>query len=310
MFRSIKSIINNLRNSRRKQLAEKNYYAKIGNSIISDEQANELIRKKIMEAAPCFITRFGSSELSTINFYRQIKLVEAGSVWNNDHKQVLCDVSGFFPFTQSNMDRFCTIYLAFIKNIDVLGVWRVGEENVADLFSEHIQLINLPAVEPYYFAAPWSIALKGKKVLVINPFSESIRKQYEKRTLLFANKEMLPAFELLTITAVQTVADNTGGFTDWFEALESMYTQIAAKDFDVAIIGAGAYGMPLANFIKINMGKVAIHMGGATQLLFGIKGKRWDSFPAIKAMYNEHWINPSEAERPPGLHKVEGGSYW
>ncbi|MBC7535650.1 MAG: hypothetical protein H7258_08160, partial [Ferruginibacter sp.] len=252
----------------------------------------------------------GSSELSTINFYRQIKLVEAGSLWNEHHKQVLCDVSGFFPFTQPNMDQFCKTYLEFIKNIDVLGVWRVGEENVADLFNEHIQLINLPAIEPYYFATPWSSALKGKKVLVISPFTESIKKQYEKRTLLFANKEMLPDFELLTITAVQTVAENTEGFTDWFEALESMYAQIAKMEFDVAIIGAGAYGMPLANFIKMKMGKIAIHMGGATQLLFGIKGKRWDSFPSIKAMYNEHWINPSEAERPAGLDKVEGGSYW
>ena len=291
-------------------MVEKNYYAKIGSRIMADEQANEFIRKKIIESAPCFIARFGSSELSIINFYRQIKLIEVGSIWIEYHKQILCDVSGFFPFTQSNMDRFCTTYLTFIKNIDVLGVWRIGEENVADLFSEHIQLINLPAIEPYYFAAPWSSALKGKKVLVISPFSESIKKQYEKRTLLFRDQEMLPAFELLTITAVQTIADNTGGFADWFEALESMYTQIGAKDFDVAIIGAGAYGMPLANFIKISMGKVAIHMGGATQLLFGIKGKRWDSFPVIKAMYNEHWINPSETERPTGLHKVEGGSYW
>ena len=64
---------------------------------------------------------------------------------------------------------------------------------------------------------------------------------------------MLPVFELLTITVVQTLVDNEWGFSDWFEALESMCKQIADKDFDVAVIGAGAYSMPLANFIIINM---------------------------------------------------------
>ena len=58
------------------------------------------------------------------------------------------------------------------------------------------------------------------------------------------------------------------------------------------------------------MGKCAIHMGGATQIFFGIKGKRWYDFPKVKALFNEYWINPSDDERPEGLEKVEGGTYW
>ena len=48
-------------------------------------------------------------------------------------------------------------------------------------------------------------------------------------------------------------------------------------DFDVAIIGCGAYGFPLAAKLK-QAGKQAIHLAGATQLLFGIKGKRWEEY--------------------------------
>ena len=33
--------------------------------------------------------------------------------------------------------------------------------------------------------------------------------------------------------------------------------------------------MPLAAFIK-SIGKKAVHLGGSTQILFGIKGERWD----------------------------------
>ena len=47
---------------------------------------------------------------------------------------------------------------------------------------------------------------------------------------------------------------------------------------------------------------------GALQLLFGIRGKRWDDHPIISKLYNDAWVRPEE-----GLahkEKVEGGSYW
>ncbi|MCD7883766.1 MAG: hypothetical protein LUI87_08725 [Lachnospiraceae bacterium] len=80
-------------------------------------------------------------------------------------------------------------------------------------------------------------------------------------------------------------------------------------DFDVAIIGAGAYGLPLAAYCK-ERGAQAIQMSGATQILFGIKGKRWDDHPFISSLYNEYWVRPNESETPPLKQKVEGGSYW
>ena len=48
--------------------------------------------------------------------------------------------------------------------------------------------------------------LRGKKVLVIHPFAETIQHQYEqKRTLLFKNPDVLPEFQLETIKAVQSL---------------------------------------------------------------------------------------------------------
>ena len=44
----------------------------------------------------------------------------------------------------------------------------------------------------------------------------------------------------------------------------------------VALLGCGAYGMPLGAFIKDGLKKPAIHVDGVLQLLFEIKGKRWD----------------------------------
>ena len=81
-------------------------------------------------------------------------------------------------------------------------------------------------------------------------------------------------------------------------------------DFDIALLGCGAYGYPLAAHIK-KMGKQAIHLGGCLQILFGLKGRRWDEEePDIVAMYNDYWHYPMASEVPKGSGDVEGGTYW
>lgn len=71
-----------------------------------------------------------------------------------------------------------------------------------------------------------------------------------------------------------------------------------ACDYEVAIIGAGAYGLPLAAHAR-DTGHVAIQMSGATQLLFGIKGRRWDTHPQISKLYNPAWVRPAPPNSPP-----------
>ncbi len=56
--------------------------------------------------------------------------------------------------------------------------------------------------------------------------------------------------ELRTVKAVQSNAGNKTRFATWFDALESMKEEISRHDFDVAVIDAGAYGLPLAAFCK------------------------------------------------------------
>ena len=53
-----------------------------------------------------------------------------------------------------------------------------------------------------------------------------------------------------------------------------MIKEIQMQEFDLCLIGCGAYGLPLAAAVK-KMGKQAIHIGGSLQLLFKIKGKCW-----------------------------------
>jgi hypothetical protein len=88
-----------------------------------------------------------------------------------------------------------------------------------------------------------------------------------------------------------------------------MKAEIDKKDFDIAIIGCGAYGFPLAAHVK-RIGKKAIHLGGPTQILFGIKGKRWIDNPNFNEIINEYFIFPNESDKVKNANKVEGACYW
>lgn len=90
---------------------------------------------------------------------------------------------------------------------------------------------------------------------MVHPFVDSIQKQYQRKTLLHKHPDTLPNFELKTIKAVQSIGGKCNeGFRDWFEALEYMKAEIDKTDYDICILGCGAYGFPLAAHVK-RMGK-------------------------------------------------------
>ena len=119
----------------------------------------------------------------------------------------------------------------------------------------------------------------------------------------------LPEYELKTLRAVQSNAGAEVPYKDWFEALKWMEDEIAKIDFDICILGCGAYGLPLAATIK-RMGKKAIHMGGILQFLFGITSKRYDENEKYKPFINEYFVHPDAKDRPQNASAVEGGCYW
>lgn len=315
-------IYNKLYPDNRTRPVTDNYF---GMQIASVPEGNELIADKIKSAHPFMLTRLGHTELTCLRNYFEIQELKDTSyltslwnrikgksnIWDAHISNAMHRYSGFFPSTPENLQRFSELYIGMMKNIDLMAVhWFVYPEDIiCRQYCTNASLLKLISIEPYYFENPWSKYLSGKKVLVIHPFEESIKHQFAKRELLFENKDVLPQFELKTIKAVQTIAFNDTVFSDWFEALESMKNQMLQTDFDIALIGAGAYGLPLAAYAK-ELGKQAIHFGGSLQILFGIKGARWDDMPDVNRFYNEHWIRPLKEETPGEFKKVEDGCYW
>lgn len=274
----------------------------------SGQAASDAIKSMITGTSPAMICRIGTGELNTLVRYRMY--LQGKERFQTGDYAGLDEIAGFFPVTEAMIDRYYWRMIQDIQIVDILGSWLKEEL----LFKRELSCAKrcpLPDLEPYYHERPWSAGLMGKRVLVVHPFEESIRKQYARRKELFQNSDVLPDFELITLRAVQSLgsAHDRLKFKDWFEALESMEGRISALKFDIALLGCGAYGLPLAAHVK-RLGKKAVHLGGSTQILFGIRGKRWESIPGIARLFRESWIRPSEEERPDNFRQIEGGSYW
>ena len=291
-----------------------------------DEEANDYIFNRINNAfndkTGLALCKFGSIELANIvakiktdNWHIEdyINLIKGYPVPIYRYKEMerLHINAGFFPQTEDMIDKFVDFMLQIIPDVDILASYVYCERYIDDLLQSCVK-VNLDGYyAPFLYKKPWSRILRGKKVLVIHPFTESIAMQYEKRSYIHRNKDVLPEFEsLCLIKAVQSIAGNDCGYSDWFEALEVMKREMDKIDFDIALIGCGAYGFPLAIHAK-KLGKVGFHLAGWTQMLFGIYGKRWlEDQPQYSKYINEYWIRPGEREMPFGANLVEGGCYW
>lgn len=291
---------------------------------------SELIYQKLVSKEPCMIARFGDAELGlTVNYmgvisekhsiFKYILNVKPEWWWN---KGLLSKFEiEFMQYDENNFYKFGKLMLEDAPLVDILAVWFSEFENLYYIknYISQARRVTLLTIEPYWSQNPWTRALKGKKVLVINMFAELIEKQYrENREKLFDDSNVLPEFELRTIKAINIYEREPNRFNCWFDELEWMKSEMDKMDYDIALIGSGAYGFPLAAHAK-RMGKKAVHLGGALQLLFGIKGKRWENpnygafglkrKNAYPELMNDYWIRP-EITNKNVIKKVEDGCYW
>ncbi|MHB0961614.1 MAG: hypothetical protein ACYC5V_00255 [Gemmatimonadaceae bacterium] len=291
--------------------------------LASGQEAGDLIYDCLRQDAPAMIARLGAGELEAM--LRQLAIEATGlrllqnlryvagrtppPWWDAGFLDQMTLHPGFFPATPEMLARFTQVMLRDLPLVDILGSWLPGERELEarGLPARRVPLMDL---EPYYHEIPWSRVLRDRVVLVVHPQADLVRRQYSRRTELFPGREVLPPFELKTFAPVVSHGGTHSSFRDWFAALDAMTDAIGGHTFDVAIIGAGAYGFPLAAAVK-RMGRQAVHLGGATQILFGIRGNRWDAMPFFQGLFNSAWVHPDSATKPPRWREMEdSGSYW
>ena len=272
------------------------------------EEAHRLIGGAILQQIPFACGKLGGTETRAIyhtDRLFQIPFLRSMS-WRKYAEQLFL-LSGVYPICREIFYGFAEIYKSeVLPCVDYLYLWQGNKKEVALASRYAAQAAWSVGYISDFIPNSWIQALRGKRVLVISPFSGTIQEQYKKRAFLWPSlPETPPDFELKTLSCPLYSHLVPPRHSDWKSALDFLKGEMDMIDYDVLLVGAGAWGLPLATHAK-SRGKVGIHMGGAVQLVFGIKGGRWDSY----GIYNEHWVYPDSRETPQGVEQIEGACYW
>lgn len=276
-----------------------------------------MVERSALSGKPFMIARLGETEQRVVAYGMSHKFpifnpLKQRHILNYECAN-WCEGAGFFPRRVNLMPEFTHLYLEAFQKVDILAVWELRyEQFFLHEYMPDAQICRAKALAVVECEESWMRALRGKKVLVVSPFAKTIEAQYKYREKIHSNPDILPEFELKTIKAVQSpvISGRRSEFRNWFKAFDWMYNETLKIDYDIALLGCGAYAFPLAAKIK-ESGHGAITTCGGTQLIFGIMGKRWDTQEYRERVgVNSYWTYPSEEETPKKRKVVENGCYW
>jgi len=272
------------------------------------------IEKALSENTGLLVGRFGTIEFETVWYHFM-----SGTL-KKDNLPVLERNAGIFGDAAS-ITRWCSEYSAACGLADIFATgWyapiKVREQEFLKRLSFSGAQCVLRALEPYYWPVEerWTGALDGQKVCVVSSFTDTIRRQLEKGDGIWPSGAVWPVAEwsfVKTGYAPSLALGRAGWECDaesWETCVDYVVSEVLKTGARVAIIGCGGLAMVIAARLKA-AGKICIVMGGATQVLFGIKGRRWEGHQ-ISGFWNSEWVGPSASETPAGASEVERGCYW
>jgi hypothetical protein len=254
--------------------------------------------------------KIGITELNLLYCYCGLK---NGNSLIPHLKHEVEDIAGLYPYNEKTVIDFAEKFLSLLPSIDLIPVWNnvipQFEKYIFDTYCPKSYKTKIELLEPFFEDKPWSDYLKDKKVLVFSPFADSINKNYNNFDKIW-NGKIKNNFELKVYKHpfALTISDNKQ-YTSSNDVYNEYLDILHKEDFDVGIFGTG-YTSLLYTLESKKMGKSGIHLGGSTQILFGIKGNRWKQMERFVNIFNEYWTEPTQEERPPKYQIVEGGGYW
>jgi hypothetical protein len=289
-----------------------------GRAILEPGEGNRMLLEHILAGSSVTAGKIGDTELEVLVKYESAQGDSERffrSITDHGHEMDLLHLNcGVFPKRADVMARWAETYLDALGNVDLLAVWHnVGEEEIVSRYAPEATLTRVRGLESFYHETPWTKALAEKRVLVVTPFEETValqRRRYRGEDLFPQNPDVLPDFDMSIVRSPFSAGLVPPVHSDWHAALDAMKESIRQVEFDVCLVGAGAFSLPLCAFARNELGRTAIHLGGTLQLLFGIRGRRFDEHPVLKTLYNENWIRPLPSERPKGRWRNDGGAYW
>lgn len=287
------------------------------------QEIRSVLEKALKRKEGALIGRNGTIELETLLFRLY------GSAPNQAYPQHITKRlelhAGIWPSDRTSVDKWVFQMLEAIRLSDVLVAgWyeplKVPEETLLNHTNGLAPRIPLRSLEPYYVAPElrWTNLLAGQRVAVVSSFAKTIESQVGKREDIWPlhTESLLP--EIVEWVPIQTgyapslakgIAEWPREVSSWDVAVTHIVKKVLQSKASIALIGCGGLGMLIGSELK-KQGVIAIVLGGATQVLFGIKGQRWANHAVISHFWNDAWVYPQVSETPRGASLIEGACYW
>lgn len=279
-------------------------------------QSNNKIIELIESNKPFYITRLGD-QVSVISIQYIINKKVNTDLLKKDYS--LYNDGIYSKNDLSKIELFCKMYNKSVIESNYLASFENLYVENQNFYKNNFNVnqIHSRVLEPFYLleqnVIPWTHYLKNKKILIINPFIKSFKKQLNNDFQIFKDKRLFDKNQQFVFYKnYQTIAGNHI-HNDWYETFNLMCEDIKNIDFDIALLGCGGYGLPLCHFIKTELNKSAIYIGGGLQLLFGVFGNRWENTEFWKKIIKENdckFIRPCEDEICKNANNIENGCYW
>lgn len=284
---------------------------------LNEAQSQEWIAGALARREPSAIGKVGTCELMALEYLdRYIHLPWPRNASWYRPAQRLFHTAGVFPVRRDIYQRWAVVYREAVRDLDFVAQWQ-PPGSFLEAYEQAFLNRDLPkavrgsfvGLEPV--GADWLRPLAELRWLVVSPFCETIKSQLPKLSLLNVFHGVEPeglaevARSCRFVPCPQLPYMVPPVHQDWLDGLEELKKAMTQQEFDVAIIGAGAWSLPLAAHAK-RLGKIGLHLGGTLNLLFGIRGGRFDE----RGFYNDHWIRPVNSERPSNFNLMENGAYW
>lgn len=229
---------------------------------------------------------------------------------------------GLFPVTLEFLLAYNDFYVPHLRQIDCLGLFFHPPGRELNIV-RHYQLTNqfmyyqdqepdrsVPSNDQQCYLPSFA----GRRLLLICPFAPLLAERANQATFeaVWANtgkRWFYPAQVDALGFPFGFAAETQRRYGRALVLFEALATEIARRDFDIALIAASALALPLAAVIR-QQGKIALDLGGHLQVLFGVAGQRWRASPVWQRDYpNAAWIDIPAEYRPPAA-EIRYPGYW
>jgi len=302
-------------------------------TVLDLDTASKWLCEKITNQTAGFSAgKIGTSELNALMFYLQ-REKQNKSPYPQYIIREMTENAGFWSPNQTSihdsLDLWAQDILEALSNLDAVVSWspsaKTQELQILNQYSPNAKKIVLRALEPYYTPEyQYTTKMTKGPIAVVSPFAESIKKQWsiihevfppiglagqmwpQNQTLIPIRAPYGPAMTQANLSLSWSIDILNEGPLQAIQYLADQVSQSGAK---YALVGIGALSLLLVHELK-KRHIVAIHTGGGTQIMFGIKGNRWQNHSVISNFFNPSWTKPSQNEIPSEAQKVERSCYW